>query len=143
MPGDSLTVFPAENIPWDLYKISSKGLETIDGAQTEHLSIQLDFEELWNQLDSETRDLFGQSFGVSGLEVPELVGQIEIKRLDFWIDAQGYNRRLVTEMLMGDTLSVTMDMRMSDFGEDIVIALPKEYTDVFPLIPPEILVAGL
>ena len=128
--GFANSFFPAENIPWELYDVSSKGRDSIDGVQAEHLSIQFDFQELWGQLDSATRGQFGQSFGVGGVDVEQLVRRIEMKRLDFWVDGQGYNRKVAIEMLMGDTMSVTMDMRMFDFNKEVVIDVPTEYTEL-------------
>ena len=60
----------------------------------------------------------------------EGVRQIEIKRLDFWVDGQGYNRKVAVEMLMGDTMSITMDMRMFDFNEEVVIDVPIDYSEL-------------
>ena len=130
--GFSNSFFPTENIPWELYKVSSMGRDRIDGVPVEHLSIQFDFQEVWSQLDSEPRGLFGQSFGVGGLDVQEFVQQIEIKPLEFWVDAQGYNRRFAMDMLMGDDMSLTIDMWMFDFNKDVVIDVPQDYTDVSP-----------
>lgn len=122
--------FPADNIPWDLYTVSSKGPEKIDGVHTEQLSIQLDFQELWGRIDSGTKGQFSQYLGVGDLGVQNILEQIEVKKLDFWIDSQGYNRRLFIYMLVGDLTSMTMDMRMFDFNQDISIKLPTDYSEI-------------
>ena len=121
---------PADNIPWELYTVSSKGLENIDGVQTEQLSIQLDFQELWSRLDSGTKGQFSQSLGVGDLGVQNILEDIELKQLEFWTDSQGYNRRLFIYMLVGDLTSMTVDMRMFDFNQDISIKLPTDYSEI-------------
>ena len=122
--------FPGDNIPWELYTVNSKGLEKIDGVQTEQLSIQLDFQELWDRLDSSTKGQFSQFLSAGDLGIPDILEEIELKKLEFWTDGQGYNRRLFIDILVGDLMSITLDMRLFDFNQDISIKLPEDYSDV-------------
>ena len=124
--------FSAEDLPWELYRVDSAGREKIDGAQTEHLNIQVDFKELWGSLDSREKDQFAQAFAVPGLEIGEIFEETEVRGMEVWIDDRGFQRRATVDMLLGDFMSMKMDMRMFDFDQDIRIELPKDYS-VLPL----------
>ena len=53
------SIFPSENIPWELYSVESTGREQTNGVETEHLKVDLDFQELWEQLDAEQKEAMG------------------------------------------------------------------------------------
>ncbi|MCI0787841.1 MAG: hypothetical protein J4O09_16160, partial [Chloroflexi bacterium] len=53
--------------------------------------------------------------------------ELELKRLEVWIDGEGYNRRTVMEMALGEDSTMAMDIRMSDFNQEITIDLPQKY----------------
>ena len=53
------------------------------------------------------------------------MGELELKRLEVWIDGEGYNRRTVIEMALGNENTMAMDIRMSDFNQEITIELPQ------------------
>ena len=124
--------FPAEDTPWELYNVASRGREEVDGVQTERLNVQFDFQEVWEYLDSEIRDSYGQSFGVGGEVTEEFLQGIEIRNLDVWVDDQGYARRFEIDMVMGEAVSIFMNMRVFDFNQDINISLPQEFTQMSP-----------
>ncbi len=52
-----------------------------------------------------------------------------MKRLEVWIDGEGYNRRTVIEMALGNESTMAMDIRMSDFNQEITIELPQNYQE--------------
>ena len=128
------SLFPADDTPWELYTVSSKGREKVDGVETEHLDIQLSFQELWEQLDPETKEVFSQSFGLSGVDVGELLQQIELdfNKIDYWIDGEGYTRRTALEIMVGDIVSMNVDMRMFDINQDVKFDLPKDFSELPP-----------
>ena len=47
--------------------------------------------------------------------------------MEVWIDGEGYNRRTVMEMALGEDSTMAMDIRMSDFNQEITIDLPQNY----------------
>lgn len=55
------SLFPAQEVPWELYTVESLGRETVDGVETERLSIQFDFQEIWQHLDEDQKQLFFQT----------------------------------------------------------------------------------
>ncbi len=71
-----------------------------------------------------------RSFGVPGLDMGDIFEETELKGMELWIDDRGFQRRLAMEMFMGDFGTVTMDMRMFDFNQDIRIEPPKDFTEL-------------
>ena len=126
------SLFPEEDVPWEVYSVESIGRERIKGVETEHLRIALDFQELWAALDPEQQQQLGPLFDAAepGLSMEEQLNQIEYERLEMWIDDAGYVRRMKMDFSMGDTVSVDMDMTMFDFGERIDIKEPDDYFDL-------------
>lgn len=118
-------LFPSEDIPWELYTVELLGSEPIDGVGTQHLSIAMDFKEIWERLGKDTKSQFSGVFSLAGLGSQPAPADLELKRLEVWIDEEGYNRRTVMEMALGDESSMAMDMRMFDFNQDITIELPQ------------------
>ena len=126
-------IFPAGEVPWDLYTVETLGREDVDGVPTEHLSVQADFQELWNRIGEErrrnlTQALAGPAGGFGHSNEP--FDQVEVKRVDIWIDDQGYARRTLMEMELGE-LGIKMDIRAFDFNQDILVELPQDFEE-FP-----------
>ncbi|MCH8281039.1 MAG: hypothetical protein IIC96_10210 [Chloroflexi bacterium] len=120
-------LFPSEDIPWELYNVEFLGSEETDGVATEHLSIGMDFNQIWERLGKDTRSQFSEVFALGGLGSQPALAELELKRLEVWIDGEGYNRRTVMEMALGEDSTMAMDIRMSDFNQEITIDLPQKY----------------
>ena len=118
------SLFPVEDVPWELYVVESLGHEEVEGIQTEHLSIQLDFQEIWQRLDEKQKQQLLQASPDPDIGIEELVEALEVKGVEVWIDDRGYSRRTVMEIVFvgerltslgGGEMSMKMDMRMFDF----------------------------
>ena len=130
--GFSSSIFPAEDIPWDLYCIESAGREPINGVETEHLKITLDFQELWAALNPQQQQQMGLLFNPAtlGFDPEELPEQIKYEGLEMWIDGPGYIRRFELNFAVGDAVSLSMDMTMFDIGESIDVDEPDDYIEL-------------
>ena len=130
--GFSSSIFPAEDIPWELYSIESAGREPINGVETEHLRISVDFQELWATLNPQQQQQLGLLFNPAtlGLDPEELPEQIEYKELEMWIDGSGYIRRFEMNFAVGDAVSLSMDMTIFDIGESIDVDEPDDYIEL-------------
>ena len=126
------SIFPSENIPWEVYAVESVGPERHGGVQTEHLKLDLDFQELWAQLDSQQREQMGLMFGAEdlGLGRDEFLQQIQYDGIDLWIDDRGYQRRMAMTLSVGDVMSLKLNMEMFDFGESFAIDEPDDYIEL-------------
>ena len=122
-------LFPSEDIPWELYNVEFLGSEETDGVATEHLSIAMDFNQIWERLGKDTKSQFSEVFSLGGLGSQPALAELELKRLEVWIDGEGYNRRTVMEMALTDVTTMAMDIRMSDFNQEITIELPQNYQE--------------
>ena len=118
-------LFPSEDIPWELYNVELLGSEETDGVVTERLSIGMDFNQIWKRLGKDTKSQFSKVFSLGGLGSQPVLEDLELKRLEVWIDGEGYNRRTVMEMALGDETTMAMEIRMSDFNQEITIELPQ------------------
>ena len=125
-------LLPAGEVPWELYTVRDLGREQVDGIDTQHLSVQLDFQEVWEHLDDGRRDqlLLGMAPPPGTLDVSKLVDKTRIRDVEIWIDDQGYSRRQRLVFDLGEVASATIDMRMSAFDEDLSIRLPAQYQDL-------------
>ena len=131
------SLFPAQDVPWELYLVESLGLEEVDGVQTEHLSIQFDFQEIWQHLDEEQKQQFLQASPDPDITIDAVVEALEVRGVEVWIDDKGYPRRTVMEFSfsgevfssIGGELSTRIDMRMFDINDEITIRLPEGYED--------------
>ena len=45
------------------------------------------------------------------------------------MDDEGYTRRTTIDMNFGDVMSMVIDMRVFDINEEIVIQLPRNYSE--------------
>lgn len=126
-------LFPSEDVPWELYAVESLGSELVEGVETEHLGIQMDFAKIMNQMDSETKELMSQNLALGGLNVDDVLDQVDVTRLEVWIDPTGHTRKIVMEMTMGGDSAMAMDMRMFDFDQPISIEIPTNVSEfTFP-----------
>ena len=130
------SLFPIEDVPWDLYVVRSLGTEDVDGVQTEHLSIEFDFQEIWGYLDEAQRQRLLRAGPDSEANMEEALGVLEVGGVEVWIDDQGYSRRAVMEIGFGgealaslgsEEMSMKMDIRTFDINEEIIIDLPEGY----------------
>ena len=87
-----------------------------------HGAIDRELDQLLLEYDEETE---ASPHNKSLRELAEL----ELKRLEVWIDGDGYNRRTVIEMALGNESTMAMDIRMSDFNQEITIELPQNYQE--------------
>ena len=137
LPSQSLTdplgfyngLFPRDSVPWEAYSVKSAGLRRIYGVKTEHLQVDLDFQEVWAALGPEQRQQLQQSL-VLDPNAEELVEQLEYESIDIWIDVSGYVRQLEVAISAEDDTRLEVGMVLTDFREEISIEEPKEYVDV-------------
>ena len=130
-------VFPAQDVPWDLYAVKSLGREELDGIQTEHLNIQAEFQEIWQHLDDDQKRQFLQAIPDPEVAMEEVIEGIRVKGVEVWIDDRGYSRRTIMEIIfsgegitsLDGEMSMKMDMRIFDINEEITIKLPEGYED--------------
>ena len=94
------SLFPAQEVPWELYVVESLGREMVDGVETEHLSIQFDFREVWQHLDQQQKLQFLPASPDPEIAIEELVEAMEVR------GGRGLDRRqgLLTENRHGDQL---------------------------------------
>ena len=109
--------------------MESLGYEEIDGVGTERLSIGMDFKQIWERLGKDTKSQFSETFSLGGLGSRPAMADLELKRFEVWIDGEGYNRRTVMDMALGDETTMAMEILMSDFNQDINIELPQNYQE--------------
>ena len=122
-------LFPGEDVPWQLYEIESLGTEVVDGVETEHLGIQMDFAEILDRMDKETKEQISQTMALGGLSGVGALKQVDVTKLEVWIDDSGYNRRTIMEMTLGADAAMALDMRMFDFDQTISIELPENVSE--------------
>jgi len=122
-------LFPSEDIPWTLYNVEFLGSEDTDGVATERLSIEMDFNQILERLGKDTKSQLSEVLSLGGLGFQPALAELELKKLEVWIDDKGYNRRTVMEMALGADSTMAMDIRMSDFNQDITIDLPQNYQE--------------
>ncbi len=125
-------LLPEGEVPWELYTVRSLGRDQVDGIDTEHLSVDIDFQEVWDHLDDgrQNQVLLGLAPPPGTLDVSELLGETRIRDLEIWIDNDGYSRRQALTFDLGSAMSANVDTRMFGFGEDAVIPLPTQYQDL-------------
>ena len=132
------SLFPTQNVPWQLYKVESLGMEQLDGIQAEHLSIAFDFKQIWDHLDEEQKQQLLQASPDPDVSSEDLIGAMQVDGVEVWIDDEGYSRRTIMEIVFeGDGLaslgdekaSMKMDMRIFDINNEITIRLPEGYED--------------
>ncbi len=127
----ALSLFPGDEVPWDLYTVRSAGPEVLDGIKTQRLTISVDFQELWKRLDEEARRQLAQGLGPLGNSLIEGgMGSAEYKDIEIWIDDQGRMRRTVMSLLIGDEMQISTDMRLTDIDSRIIIEEPSDYQDL-------------
>ena len=130
-------LFPAQEVPWELYAVKSLGREEMNGIETERLSIQLDFQEVWQHLDEGQKQRFLQTSPDPGVAMEELIERMEVKGVEVWIDDSGYSRRTTMEISftweghksLVREMSMKMDIRMFDINKEITVKLPEGYED--------------
>ena len=107
------------------------GRELIDGVETTHISIEMDFVELWQTMTPEEQvQMFGET--LSEQEMQTMLEETEYRTFDLWIDDEGHVRRTLIEMVLaGETVS-TIEMTMTDFNEVIIIELPVNFIEGLP-----------
>ena len=122
-------LFPSGDFPWEAYSVKSAGLRRIYGVKTEHLEVDLDFQEAWAALNPEKQQQLRQLLGV-GANPEGQPEQLEYESIDVWIDVSGYVRQLEMAISGGDDTSLEVGMVLTDFGAQIEIEEPEEYVDV-------------
>ncbi len=126
---------PSGDVPWDLYAIEDLGREEVDGVQTQRFGIQVDIPRLMRELDPETRERLLQTFGAFGqdpAQIEELMEGADIRRMEVWIDDQGYQRRTLMDIGYGTQGSVRFDILITDLNQDIAVEPPDEYREGLP-----------
>ena len=133
------SLFPAQEVPWELYAVESLGREVVDGVETEHLSIQFDFREVWNHLNEEQKQQFLRASPDPDIDIEELILAMEVSGVEVWIDDKGYSRRSVLEISFGGEalrslgvgeMSMKLDMFIFDIDKKITIGFPEGYEDL-------------
>lgn len=134
---------------WQSFTVKSLGDEEVNGVVAEHLEIEVDLKELWDQLIHELNDQLGGTLSLPPEETDEawkVISQgLEIKESDVWIDHEGYLRKAVLALAFGlpdsldkSVIEFEMEINLFDYGEDIIIELPAEYEDVSSLFGAQI-----
>lgn len=122
-------LFPGDGLPWEAYSVQSAGLRRIFGVKTEHLKVDLDFQEVWAALNQSEQEQLQQSLALDP-NAGELLEQLQYESIDVWIDVSGYVRQLKMVISAGDDTSLEVDMVVTDIGEQVDIEEPTEYVDV-------------
>ena len=139
-----MSPLPLEEIPWQAFSVRSLGDEQVNGVVAEHLIIEIDLQDYWEQLSEEWKEQFTSSFmsspGQADYVVEEMLQLVEIKDIHVWMDSQGYLRKAIfaMEVEAPTSLDITvvkleMEMNLFDYGEEIIIELPEEYEDFLSL----------
>ena len=129
---------------WQSFTVKSLGDEEVNGVVAEHLEIEVDLKDLWDQLIDELNQQLGGTLTLSPEETNEAweaISQgLEIKEFDAWIDHQGFLRKAVLALNIGlpessdsTVIEFEMEINLFDYGEDIIIELPAEYEDLSSL----------
>ncbi len=124
------SLFPTGDLPADLYNIQSLGPDEVDGVPTEHLVILMDLNKVLDVIGQGNDAHFSQLMALSGEPVPDGLGDLDINEIEVWIDEEGYMRRIVMEIAMSSASSVSFDMQMFGFNDEINIALPASFSDI-------------
>ena len=127
--------FPANLVPWELYKVRPLGREVVDGVEAEHFRVEVDFREIMRRASEATRRQLVQNLAppslVRGTTDPEgLASEVEVTRVEVWIDGQGYHRRMVMEVVIGDVMDVEMTVRAYDLNQEIRIEPPTDFVEL-------------
>ena len=120
-------LFPTKDIPWEIYTVQSLGRDEVDGVEVARLSIEVDFEDIWRYLSEEERAQLRRDLANPTDSIDDLMKQIELTKMESWIDDAGYNRRNKMRIVMGGVMNIDMDMRMFDFNSDITINPPESF----------------
>ena len=128
-------LFPAGDVPWEIFAVESLGRGRVDGVPAEHIRVRLDFEELWQSIDEKEKQRLFQAIApigaARGLEdLEEIIGQVQIEGIELWIDEEGYTRRSTFQVVLFGLASSAWDTRVYDFGEEISIELPETFEDL-------------
>ena len=132
--------FDLDEVPWHSITVRSLGQEEVNGAVAEHLSLEIELEAFWQELGDQWQQQFSEGMMMSGERTDaawQLMSQgLDIRTFEVWIDSSGYTRKALIDIgfeVPGFVGSTTLDLEMnlSDFGEDIAIALPTRYEE-FP-----------
>ncbi len=136
--------FAMDDALWQSFTVKSLGDEEVNGVVAEHLEIEVDLKDLWDQLIHELNAQLGGTLSLSPEETDEawkVISQgLEIKEFDAWIDHEGYLRKALLALAFGlpessdsNVFEFEMEINLFDYGEDIIIELPAEYEDVSSL----------
>ena len=121
-------LFPGGDVPWEAYSVESAGLRRIFGVKTEHLKVDLDFQEAWAALSPEQQEQWQQSLALAP-DAGEVLEQLQYESIDIWIDLFGYVRQLKMAISGADDTSLDVEMVLTDIGKEIDIEEPEEYVD--------------
>ena len=105
------------------------GLQRIFGVKSEHLTVDLDFQEAWASLNRSQQQELQRSLAL-GPDAGELIEGLEYESIDIWIDVSGYVRQLKMAISGADDTSLEIGMVLTDFGKQVDIEEPTEYVDV-------------
>lgn len=127
--------FPSNVVPWGLYTVLPLGGETVDGVETEHFSVEVDLREAIGRSDKEVRQQLVQNLAPPSLvrrttDLESLAAEIEVRRLEVWIDSLGYHRRMVMDVVIGDLMDVEITVRAYDLNQEIRIEPPADFTEL-------------
>jgi hypothetical protein len=132
-----------DEVFWQFFDVKSLGDEEVNGVVAEHLVIEVDLQDFWDQLSNEWNEQFAGNMMLSPEETDEaweVISQgLEVKTFDAWIDHQGYLRKAVLAMAFRlpesldsrTVIEFEMEMILYDYDQDIIIELPAEYEE-FP-----------
>lgn len=65
---------------------------------------------------------------MSAAEMEEMAPKIEYLSNEVWVDGDGYQRRILSELRIEDDAQVRIDVRFWDFDQEILIPQPGGQT---------------
>ena len=122
-------LLPVGSLPEEAYTVKAVGLRRIFGVKSEHLTVDLDFQEAWASLNRSQQQELQRSLALSP-DAGELIEGLEYESIDIWIDVSGYVRQLKMAISGADDTSLEIGMVLTDFGKQVDIEEPTEYVDV-------------
>ena len=128
--------FITSAVPWPVFAIEDLGAETVDGVPVRRLSYDFDMPTVWGHMTAgEKEDLarFYLPDELTPQNLDELAGMMDVKKVEVWLDAEGFSRRTILELSLKDAtgangaVAVWSDTRMSRFNEPLTIEPPSAF----------------
>ena len=129
-------LIPPEDPPWDIYTVRYLGREEVEGAQTHHLGVTIDLQDLLSRLSESQGGLLLGSAGLSGAPL-DVLEEARIGGVEVWIDDDGVPRRLEAQFLGGGQFA-TVKIDTSNVDGEVAIVLPTQFEEGLPEPEPQV-----